>query len=266
MISHINHSKIIASEKDEEKKWQLEVLSEFLTGKELDPDFVAFNSVNQRVHFPFRFYLQFRGIFAQVDPLFTRLSVRRSNSELNLASNISPNSLSHLGHILPIGLYQYSKNSPLLWVDPSGNDPCLTAALGGLGVGCLCSGAVSFLQWLLSDKSFVDVVQDCFCGGLGTALAAFVVCHFPTLQGGCAAGAAGTIANTVCTMIFDGIRKGGKEIKKDAWVALLSAPTDTLLGCLAGGMGEAATPKEKLTQALVGAVANVANKVYDALK
>lgn len=41
----------------------------FLSQKELDPDFVDFNSVNRRYHFPVRTYLVFRGAFAQTDPL-----------------------------------------------------------------------------------------------------------------------------------------------------------------------------------------------------
>jgi hypothetical protein len=53
-----------------ESRWrQLEFSCGFLTQKELDPDFVDFNSVNRRYHFPARFYLPFRGVFAQVDPL-----------------------------------------------------------------------------------------------------------------------------------------------------------------------------------------------------
>ncbi|MBI2932484.1 MAG: hypothetical protein HYY16_12600 [Planctomycetes bacterium] len=39
------------------------------TGKELDPDSIAFNVNNARYHFPARFYVPFRGAFGQVDPL-----------------------------------------------------------------------------------------------------------------------------------------------------------------------------------------------------
>ncbi len=39
--------------------------------KELDPDFVDFNSVNRRYHYPYRTYHPFRSAFAQVDPLLT---------------------------------------------------------------------------------------------------------------------------------------------------------------------------------------------------
>lgn len=41
------------------------------TQKELDPDFVAFNSQNRRYHFPARFYIPARGVFGQADPLLT---------------------------------------------------------------------------------------------------------------------------------------------------------------------------------------------------
>ncbi len=37
--------------------------------KELDPDFVDFNSVNRRIHYLARTYVPFRGSFVQVDPL-----------------------------------------------------------------------------------------------------------------------------------------------------------------------------------------------------
>jgi YD repeat-containing protein len=67
------------------------------TGKELDPDFVDFNSVSRRYHFPARIYLPFRGIFAQVDPLFIRM--------------FNPDK----------GLYAYGNGNPLSHVDPDGN-------------------------------------------------------------------------------------------------------------------------------------------------
>jgi len=51
----------------------------FLTQKELDPDFIAFNANNRRYHFPRRAYLVFRAAFIQVDPqLFGRPSRRAS--------------------------------------------------------------------------------------------------------------------------------------------------------------------------------------------
>jgi hypothetical protein len=44
-------------------------LTGFLTQKELDPDFVAFNSENRRYHFPHRTLVAVRGGFLQLDPL-----------------------------------------------------------------------------------------------------------------------------------------------------------------------------------------------------
>ncbi len=44
-------------------------VSSFWTGKELDPDFVAFFSQNARYHFPARFYLPNRGAFGSIDAL-----------------------------------------------------------------------------------------------------------------------------------------------------------------------------------------------------
>jgi len=55
------------------KTSQSNVSSEFLNGKELDPDFVDFNSVNRRYHYPARTYVPFRGAFVQVDPLHIAL-------------------------------------------------------------------------------------------------------------------------------------------------------------------------------------------------
>jgi hypothetical protein len=64
------------SGRGEKKKSQLNFSSRFLTQKELDPDFVDFNSVNRRYHFPARFYLPLRGMFGQLDPLVRRLLAR----------------------------------------------------------------------------------------------------------------------------------------------------------------------------------------------
>jgi hypothetical protein len=84
----------------EAEESQLEFSSRFLTGKELDPDFVAFNSVNQRVHFPARFYLPFRGGFGQLDPLvFAELAnVKYILGRSNPAFNVDPTGLLiHIG-------------------------------------------------------------------------------------------------------------------------------------------------------------------------
>jgi RHS repeat-associated protein len=73
------------------------------TGKELDPDFVDFNSVNRRYHFPARFYLPMRGMFGQVDPLTT------------MAVGIAPFQLSG---------YSYVDCGPTTRVDPYGLLAC----------------------------------------------------------------------------------------------------------------------------------------------
>jgi hypothetical protein len=52
---------VLAIERPEAEESQLEVFCGFLTGKELDPDFVDFNSVNRGYYFPFRRHMPFRG-------------------------------------------------------------------------------------------------------------------------------------------------------------------------------------------------------------
>jgi len=66
----------------------------FETQKELDPDFVAFNSENRRYHFPARVYLPIRGAFAQIDPLVQEIAS-------------SP-------------AYSYAEDRPTSLVDPAG--------------------------------------------------------------------------------------------------------------------------------------------------
>jgi RHS repeat-associated protein len=68
------------------------------TGKELDPDFIAANSQSRRYHFPARFYVPFRAIFAQIDPQATRSAGTRR------------------------ALYLYVMANPLMLVDPDGRE------------------------------------------------------------------------------------------------------------------------------------------------
>jgi hypothetical protein len=77
----------------------------FLTQKELDPDAVAFNSQNNRYHFPARFLLPTRGVFARVDPLLFGRFPKLQNVE-------------------PILLYQYVLSNPTLFTDPFGLEEC----------------------------------------------------------------------------------------------------------------------------------------------
>jgi hypothetical protein len=76
----------------------LEFSNGFLTQKELDPDFIAANSQSRRYHFPARFYVPFRAIFAQIDP-----------QSMMSAGNKR-------------ALYLYVMANPLLFVDPDGRD------------------------------------------------------------------------------------------------------------------------------------------------
>jgi hypothetical protein len=78
----------------------LESSSRFLTQKELDPDAVAFNSQNNRYHFPARFYLPFRATWGQRDPLVLLLDL------LNFQT--------------PLSCYTYVGGRPTETVDPLG--------------------------------------------------------------------------------------------------------------------------------------------------
>jgi hypothetical protein len=80
-------------------------VTSFCTGKELDPDFVDFNSQNFRYHFPARFYLPNRALFGQVDPLVLDGGRRRMRK--------------------PLKNYLYVNATPTQAVDPVGLDDCL---------------------------------------------------------------------------------------------------------------------------------------------
>ena len=69
--------------RDRAEKSQSDISCRFLTQKELDPDFIDFNSVNRRYHYPARFYLAYRGAFGQVDPLIRDLKARRAVLEVH---------------------------------------------------------------------------------------------------------------------------------------------------------------------------------------
>ncbi|MCE9584593.1 MAG: hypothetical protein K8T20_19050 [Planctomycetes bacterium] len=84
-------------------------------GKELDPDFVAFNSNNRRYHYPARTYVPFRAAFALVDPLCRDRVTYKSDAEG-----------------LPLASYIFVRNAPTLAVDPLGlnitDEECLASA------------------------------------------------------------------------------------------------------------------------------------------
>jgi RHS repeat-associated protein len=86
---------VLALARPEAEESQSEFPCRFLTQKELDPDAVAFNSNNNRYHFPFRFYLSFRGHFGQLDPFV-------------------------LGSVHTIDFYAYALGNPPRFVDPFG--------------------------------------------------------------------------------------------------------------------------------------------------
>jgi RHS repeat-associated protein len=88
--------------RSETKPSQLGSSCGFLTQKELDPDAVAFNSQNNRYHFPFRLYLPSRGVFGQIDTL-----VRTRTVDL-------------IRYYTSIELYAYVQSRPTTWVDPLG--------------------------------------------------------------------------------------------------------------------------------------------------
>jgi hypothetical protein len=74
------------------------VSSRLLTGKELDPDFVEFNSVSRRYEFLYRLYLPSRAAFAQRDILLLAL---KAEPEISFQ-------------------YSYALHSPTVNVDPLG--------------------------------------------------------------------------------------------------------------------------------------------------
>jgi hypothetical protein len=80
-----------------------EFFHRFLTGKELDADYVSnLRSPNQRYHFPARFYLPFRGSFSQIDPSFITPLIIDPGSRMRTYN------------------YIYAFAAPAVYVDPTG--------------------------------------------------------------------------------------------------------------------------------------------------
>jgi hypothetical protein len=100
----------------------------FLTQKELDPDAVAFNSQNNRYHFPARFYLPFRGVFAQVDPLVVlpknllNLNVLRTGKQLDpdFRGFTSGHERYHFPGRFRNNGYRYAISNPIRFTDSIG--------------------------------------------------------------------------------------------------------------------------------------------------
>jgi hypothetical protein len=133
MIAHTCHFEVIAQYRGEEKRSQSDIFCGFLTGKELDPDFVAFNSLNQRHYFPWRFFIAFRGAFGQPDPLRNVLEyvyIDRTisrNASLKYFRHLFRIHLDQFGFSDPAGvqadflnLYAYPLSNPGIVTDPSG--------------------------------------------------------------------------------------------------------------------------------------------------
>jgi hypothetical protein len=100
---------------------RLEYSDELLTQKELDPDFVAFNSENRRYHFPFRFYMPFRGIFAQKDPLVLSSSLEawRKFKDGNRLHPYKAMAASPTINVDPFGLLASTGESPTCQSTPT---------------------------------------------------------------------------------------------------------------------------------------------------
>jgi len=93
----------------------------FETQKELDPDFLAFNSQNRRYHFPARFYLSFRGVFGQADAVqFAVLRSAKTRAAFDQILGFSER-------------YSYPSENPLVLVDPRG---LAAVIVGKPPVGC----------------------------------------------------------------------------------------------------------------------------------
>jgi hypothetical protein len=111
---------VIARKRPNSKTRHALVSSRFLNQKELDPDFVDFNSVNRRCHYHARSYAPFRGAFLQVEPLAQHLTLPSPGDS--------------------VGIYRYAGMDarPTRLVDPAGLQatPRDVGYLGsGFGVG-----------------------------------------------------------------------------------------------------------------------------------
>jgi hypothetical protein len=89
----------------------------FCTGKELDPDFVDFNSVNRRYHFPARGYHPNRASFLRIDPLYFALRTMFSHRHTRMWVSRTPQA--RLGKIV-LQAYGYVKYRPTLRTDATG--------------------------------------------------------------------------------------------------------------------------------------------------
>jgi|GEM_PF-6375795 len=145
----------------------------------------------------------------------------------------------------------------VMWMktDPTGKSPCVGAALIGFGIGC---GYSCFIGWFRGD-SWGDVAQDCFCSGLQGALTTFLSCQFPGVGSGCLAGAAGTLAGSLCNALVSLVR-GTKSpsFPAEAFKGGLAA----VLGCLGGvSLGKDKEVRERVAEQLASFAATAWGKV-----
>jgi len=114
------------------KTSQLEFSHGFLTQKELDQDFIAFNSENRRYNFPHRTLTPHRAVFLQADPI---RFLHTSRILTDFTSDI-------------IGvLYSYGASNPSRFVDPIGLQIIDTGGVGDLDASVpLPAGATSWFQ------------------------------------------------------------------------------------------------------------------------
>jgi hypothetical protein len=148
------------------------------TEKELDPDFVDFNSVNRRYHFPARFYTPFRAAFGQIDPILLMKLLGQSQPKDSLLGPMcvlipstsnpqfenaprtieillsSSRGLAPRTSIWPavdlelrgsVDLYSYVKHAPTMMVDPTGEE-VVTLAFAVWSIGKTLSHCI--LSWL----------------------------------------------------------------------------------------------------------------------
>jgi RHS repeat-associated protein len=89
------------------------------TGKELDPDFLAFNSNNRRYHFPARTYFPFRATFSAIDPLSIDSFAPHIAMLIQTALNSRSSYISFFD-FFKISNYQYVGGNPVRTLDPLG--------------------------------------------------------------------------------------------------------------------------------------------------
>jgi hypothetical protein len=130
-------------------EWQSFPSTGSFTGKELDPDFVAANSVNRRYHFPARFYLPGRAMFGQVDQLLRtslidHLKSLGQNISIRVARALLNQRRLHLLNPFLGAPYSYVGASPARFSDPMGLQAAVPKPIDD-------SEDISAIQYFLSE-------------------------------------------------------------------------------------------------------------------